>query len=57
MIEHMFDRGYAPLPAGLDEMEPGPELAAVLDDIDVDEVSPYDRITVLQAHARMEAHY
>ena len=29
------DTGYVPIPAGLDEMAPGAELAAVLADTDV----------------------
>lgn len=45
------------VPAGLDEMEPGPVLAAFLASIDVAEVSGYDRIVVLRAHQRMASHY
>lgn len=50
MIERMFeyeDVGFVPIPAGLDETAPGPELGAVLASIDVATVSGYDRIVVL----------
>jgi hypothetical protein len=57
MIEHMFDRLHQPIPAGLDDLEPGLELAGLLDGIDVEEVSPYDRVIVLRAHQRMESYY
>ena len=45
------------IPAGLDDMEPGPVLAAFLSAIDVDELTGYDRIVVLRAHQRMASHY
>jgi hypothetical protein len=45
------------IPAGLDEMEPGPILAAFLASIDVTRVSGYDRIVVLRAHQRLVSHY
>lgn len=45
------------IPAGLDEIEPGPMLAALLAQIDVDRVDGFDRVVVLRAHARMVAHY
>ena len=45
------------IPAGLDEMEPGPILAAFLSSIDVTRVSGYDRIVVLRAHQRLVSHY
>ncbi|MFQ5516661.1 MAG: DUF222 domain-containing protein [Acidimicrobiia bacterium] len=56
----MFDETYGQLeaiPRGLDEMTPGPVLAAFLSSIDVGEVSGYDRIVVLRAHSRMMSHY
>lgn len=58
-VEHMFDSdiGFDSIPAGLDEMAPGPVLAAFLASIDVGELSGYDRIVVLRAHARMASHY
>jgi len=45
------------IPAGLDTMEPGPILGAVLSSIDVTGVSGFDRIVVLRAHQRMASHY
>ncbi len=45
------------VPENLDAIPPGYVLAAVLDDIDINQCSGYDRIRVLQAHQRMQAHY
>ena len=45
------------VPAGLDEMEPGPFLGIVLSGIDVDRLCGDDRITVLRARQRMASHY
>ena len=45
------------VPPGLDEMAPGPVLAAYLSGIDVHAVSGYDRVVVLRAHQRMASHY
>ncbi|GMQ94540.1 MAG: HNH endonuclease signature motif containing protein [Acidimicrobiia bacterium] len=60
----MFDTDFDPgvgtgevIPSGLDEMEPGPVLAALLSSIDVSTVSGYDQIVVLRAHRRMVSHY
>ena len=53
----MFYQGYYPIPPGLDSMKPGIELAALLGGIDVDRVSPDDRIIVLRAHDRMASYY
>ena len=60
----MFDdnartRGGSPeaVPANLEEIPVGYVLAAVLDDIDIDTCSGYDRVRVLKAHQRMRAHY
>ena len=49
-----YDEG---IPSGLDEMEPGPILAAFLSGIDVTRVSGYARIIVLRAHQRLVSHY
>ena len=49
-----YDEG---IPAGLDEMEPGPFLAAFLSGIDVTRISGYARIIVLRAHQRLVSHY
>lgn len=48
---------HGQIPPGLDEMEPGPALAAFLSIIDVGTVSGDDRIAVLRAHQRMLSHY
>jgi Domain of unknown function (DUF222) len=40
------------LPEGLDEMPPGPELARVLADIDLDGLPGFDLVVVMQAQAR-----
>ncbi len=45
------------IPAGLDEMEPGPFLAIVLSGIDLAALSGTDRVTVLRARQRMASHY
>jgi hypothetical protein len=43
------------VPASLDTMEPGHELACVLSTINIDECSGYDLIRVLRAHERMRS--
>ncbi|GMR02758.1 MAG: HNH endonuclease signature motif containing protein [Acidimicrobiia bacterium] len=53
----MFDTRHELIPPGLDEMEPGPQLAGFLASVDVDTVSGYDRIVVLRAHQRLASHY
>lgn len=45
------------IPAGLDDMPPGPELAAVLGSIDVATLPGRHRVTVLKAQQRMVSHY
>ena len=61
--EHRFGvvkppgRVYAPIPAGLDVMAPGPVLAGWLSSIEVSEVSAFDRIVVLRAHRRLASHF
>ena len=45
------------IPDGLDEMVPGPYLAAILSSIDVLCLSGYDRVVVLRAHQRLVSHY
>jgi len=52
----MFDTKYEPIPPGLDEMVPGPTLAAFLSSIEVDRVSPYDRVVMVRAQQRMASH-
>ena len=66
MIERMFGRDVecdselavlVGVPSNLEEIPPGYVLAAVLDDIDINVCSGYDRVRVLQAQERMRAHY
>lgn len=45
------------VPADLDSIEPGPELAAILWDIDVRACAGHDQVRVLQAHQRLASHY
>lgn len=51
----MFYREYESIPSNLDDLQPGPELGGVLACIDVDEVSPYDRIILLRAQQRQRS--
>ncbi len=44
------------IPAGLDEMDPGPVLGALLSAVDVDGVSGRDRLVVLRAQQRQVSH-
>ncbi|MBT8194427.1 MAG: HNH endonuclease [Acidimicrobiia bacterium] len=54
----MFEiEGSETIPSGLAEMAPGPELAALLATIDVEELSGYDQVEVLKASQRMASHY
>jgi hypothetical protein len=53
----MFDKEREPIPPGLDRMEPGPVLGALLSAIDVTTLSGYDRVVVLRAHQRMASHH
>ena len=46
---------YETIPSNLDQLQPGPELGGVLACIDVDHVSPRDKITVLRAHQRQRS--
>ena len=41
----------------LGDLQPGPELGGILACIDVDRVSPYDRVVVLQAHQRQASYH
>lgn len=41
----------------LDQMEPGPFLAAILNHTDVDRLSGHDRVVALKAFQRMASHY
>ncbi len=62
MVEHMYDwpENYpyyvSPLPDGLADMPPGPELAAALAEVDHATLNGYDLVVVLQARQRQIAH-
>ncbi|MDJ0924036.1 MAG: DUF222 domain-containing protein, partial [Acidimicrobiia bacterium] len=45
------------VPSNLEAIPPGYVLAAVLDDIDIDVCSGFDRVRVLKAQAKMRSHY
>ncbi len=45
------------VPDNLDTVPPGCVLAAMLDDIDVDRCTGYDRVRVMLAHQRQASHY
>ena len=49
--------GVEGIPAGLDELEAGPVLAALLSTLEGDERSGYDRVLVLRAHQRMASYF
>jgi hypothetical protein len=51
------DQHGSTVPTGLDEMEPGILLAAMLSSIDVHGLSGHDRVIVLRAHQRMASHH
>ena len=45
------------LPAGLDQMAPGPGLGELLSTVDLSRLSGFDRVVVLGAHQRMASHH
>ncbi len=45
------------IPDGLDEIAPGPYLAAILEGLDRPRLSGFDLVSVLRAEARMASHY
>ncbi|MFZ0626216.1 MAG: DUF222 domain-containing protein [Acidimicrobiia bacterium] len=47
----------ASIPVNLDEMAPGPVLAAFLSTVDLSSISGYDRVVVLRAYQRMASHF
>ena len=53
----MFDLGRAELTGRHRDLPPGPELAAVLANIDRGALSGFDRVRLLHADSRMVAHY
>ena len=57
-VVRMFDDVESGLlPAGLDGMEPGPDLGFLLSGMRVGELSGFDRVVVLRAYQRMASHY
>jgi hypothetical protein len=56
--DEMFERGEAhTIPDRLDEMEPGPFVAAILATTNAEALSGHDRIVFLRAQQRMASHY
>ena len=53
----MFDADIELLPSGLEELTPGPVLAALLSSVDVDRLSGHERVVALRAFQRMASHY
>jgi hypothetical protein len=53
----MFDTDQELLPAGLDRLEPGPVLGALLSSVDVARLSGHERVVALKAFQRMASHY
>jgi hypothetical protein len=53
----MFDTGFETIPTNLEDLQPGPELGGVLACIDINRLSPFDRVRVLEARQRMRSHY
>lgn len=52
-----WDTGLQDVPPRLDQIAPGPVLAAYLSLLDVNQLSGNDRVLVLRAHQRMVRHY
>ncbi|MGH8873239.1 MAG: DUF222 domain-containing protein, partial [Acidimicrobiia bacterium] len=55
-IEHMFEKEGTGLPAGMESMVPGAELARVLAGVDRDRLSGFDRVELLKARSRLRSH-
>jgi hypothetical protein len=53
----MMGVGVVTVPEGLDQMEPGPVLAAFLSTVSGEELSGYDRVIVLGACQRMASYF
>ena len=56
-LSAVVERRYDGLPARLDDMAPGPIMAAFLSSVDVSRLSGYDQIVVLRAHQKLASHY
>ena len=52
----MFYQKYESIPSNLDDLQPGPELGGVIGCINVEDVSPCDRIVLLCAQQRQRSH-
>jgi hypothetical protein len=57
LLDLPFETGRPGIPAGLENLEPGPALGAILSTIDVSSVSGSARVAVLRAHQRQASHY
>lgn len=53
----MFDSELDLLPGGLERLEPGPILGALLSSVDVERLSGHERVIALKAFQRMASHY
>ncbi|MEX0797786.1 MAG: DUF222 domain-containing protein [Acidimicrobiia bacterium] len=57
LLDLPITTGRPGIPAGLESLEPGPALGAILSTIDVSSVSGSARVAVLRAHQRQASHY
>ncbi|CAN5862562.1 HNH endonuclease signature motif containing protein [soil metagenome] len=57
LLDLPVETGRPGFPAGLESLEPGPALGAILSTIDVSSVSGSGRVAVLRAHQRQASHY
>ncbi len=57
MLDTEYGSEYGSIPAMLEDLQAGPELGGILACIEVDRVSPHDRVLVLRAESRMRSHY
>ena len=57
LLDLPVETGRPGIPAGLETLEPGPALGAILSTIDVSSISGSARVAVLRAHQRQASHY
>ncbi len=57
MFDTDFGARYDSIPSNLGDLQPGPELGGVLACIEVDRVSPHDKVIVLEAHDRQQSYH
>ncbi len=57
VMGHIPGRVTESVPERLDEMAPGPVLAAFMASVDVDRLSGYDVVSVLRTHQRLVSHF